>query len=223
MDITFTFSGLIALHRNTIYYCIWLQRGSDVTLWGTQKSSTDETLQEASKFSVDFYHAWIYLAVCSHQLQATQTRLQGGHGSNTCRANSPCHREITDTSPGQSWLQRGRLREELVLQRWGKQKKKHLPDMSQKMFNCEWRKHCLPEVCVCYLFISRSGLPVEGSWRKNVGMLPPLGTLQPQTGIIQWVSVQRPPSSSTCLRQNRANYIARTPPPPHPRQPPLKN
>lgn len=55
---------------------------------------------------------WIYLAVCSHQLQPRQTPLQGGFSANTCRPNSPCHHEITDTRPGRGrqQQQRGRLR-----------------------------------------------------------------------------------------------------------------
>lgn len=53
-------------------------------------------------------------------------------------------------------------------------------------------------VCVCYLCISHSGLPVEArcglTWRRDAGILQPLGALQPRTGS---KCTEAPPSSST--------------------------
>lgn len=69
-----------------------------------------------------------------------------GLSANICRPNSACHHEITDTGPGRGRLQRG-PREKIT--QGGAGEEKHLPDLSQKMFNGEWRKHCLPGLCVC--------------------------------------------------------------------------
>lgn len=90
------------------------------------------------------------------------------------------------------------------------------------MFNWEWRKHCLPAVCVGYLCISHSALPVEAlyglTWHWDVAMLQPLGALQLQTGIVQGASVLRAPIliNTTCLCQTEQITLPAPSPPPPP-------
>lgn len=137
---------------------------------GPRNRSLTKPSEKPRNPPVDFYRAsgstWLSLLISG---SPGTLGSRGGFTANTCRPNSPCHHEITDTGPGRGRLRRRRAGERL--RRENACRRKCLT-VSEGNVVCQGCAH----VCVCVSVIYAShtlGLPAEASegshGRGNVG------------------------------------------------------